>query len=643
MGIGYGPQPTKSKKSAAGPSSANACPPPTKKTKGTTLRTSDHTKYFIFYSGNEPLPLLVGNDKEPIEVSDDNESVKSMVIDEDERDSPSPQHTNEYNEDEESEEEEDSDDEEEEEEADDDNNAAPIPDGTNEISKMLPAAHEVSYKQMMEVLKPTVASAPVLEDDLHITVMHCVQLLEAVTENLELDSFNGDLPDKVTIPLVEAPETWYRCKLTRRVLMVVMARYKDISSFEQAQKDGRVVVDLALAPYYAAQWRAKVAAKVYHGAQDAAVHQDIFNLPFSTHVEWIIRDMRHRTMFEAEAFRHHAFNDPEKKELLLVAENLHYKCCIGESANREKPYPFDKVWEPKDDALFAYDTVMVGNRRVTKPKKFEEQDGWNYLEPRPGFKGDPCDRRGHQDVTNAILSYVPRQFDELDPHQPIADSRVELDTALQDLQACMQDGYPLIYYGPSRAGASLPRKPCLARKSITLAGPGYPQPFPEALTNLVTRATQPGTGLILDTMANKPDLDPCLLPYAPSNFPRAGYEQANQEDIDTMDKGCSQVNPPPPPRFPFPHPALSLTFRDARSLPTSGTEPTTGRQSTSVPSTAASTGTPRTLSCSTWTRAASTRTQSGEGPSSPSTTPCRPSPPAGVATPSATSAPPSAS
>ena len=198
-------------------------------------------------------------------------------------------------------------------------------------------------------------------------------------------------------------------------------------------------------------------------------------------------------------------------------------------------------WDPLKHALFKVRTVKDGERVRTFAAPFEEQRNWTKFEPRPGTKGRPCI---HRALTTVLDSFITKWADAYDPEEdrfpPLTWSRYGNTTQL-DLEALLSSGYPSAYYGPSGRENSVPKPHPVKPHAIYLAGPGFPRPLPESLTSMVQRNTKPGTQIILSHTAGKAGSSPCLLLFAPSNFPRARMERAGIEDLASMDKGCSQV------------------------------------------------------------------------------------------------------
>ena len=282
-----------------------------------------------------------------------------------------------------------------------------------------------------------------------------------------------------------------------------------------------------------------------------------------------------------------------------MSEALHLVCCGGDALGPGQVSLGDIKWDPLKHALFKVMTARDGERVRTFAAPFEEQRNWTRFEPRPGTKGKPC---VHRALTSVLDGFITKWADSYDPEEdrcpPLTWSRYGNTTQL-DLEALLSSGYPSVYYGPS---SSVP-KPHPVRPhpvkphAIYLAGPGFPRPFPESLTSMVQRGSKPGTQIILSHTAGKADYSPCLLLFAPSNFPRARMKRAGIEDLATMDKGCAQVRSHPFPLFshPFSLP-FSLTqpfhLRVATLSPPSGTEEGRSQLSTCAPSTSATSGTP---------------------------------------------------
>ena len=172
------------------------------------------------------------------------------------------------------------------------------------VTPMLPRPHEASYQAVISVLQPEETTAPKLNDDIIVAARYCTDMLEAIVLDLELKNAAGTLPPKVTVPLTSIPSTWWRSPPTPRVLTVFLSRYTDCRGFAQAKTDDRMALDYAFAPYFAAQWRAKVANDIYNGAQTAAAYDKVFDLPVSALVEWILREQRHLALYDAEVKKH---------------------------------------------------------------------------------------------------------------------------------------------------------------------------------------------------------------------------------------------------------------------------------------------------------------------------------------------------
>ena len=178
-------------------------------------------------------------------------------------------------------------------------------DDSEGVTPMLPRPYEASYQAVISVLQPDETTAPKLNDDIIVAARYCTDMMEAIVLDLELKNAAGTLPPKVTVPLTSIPSSWWRSPPTPRVVTVFLSRYTDCRGFAQAKTDDRMALDYAFAPFYAAQWRVKVANDIYNGAQTAAAYEKVFNLPFSALVEWILREQRHLALYDAEVRKHY--------------------------------------------------------------------------------------------------------------------------------------------------------------------------------------------------------------------------------------------------------------------------------------------------------------------------------------------------